>query len=152
MHPTRGLHQRAMLSIFSAIFGLLFTGGIFTASPASAAPPSFSGCSVIDNGRPRIQQDQTGSYIQAILKYRCNSAKEFDFVGVLYQDVDSQGGDYVVSIANAGVNTSPYVTGGFGICDGTRSTQFNIVYYLTLGGVDKYYQTPAYTFNCHYNV
>ena len=49
------------------------------ASPANAAPPGFSGCSLIDDGRPQLQQDQYGSWVWAILKYRCDGAREYEF-------------------------------------------------------------------------
>jgi len=78
------------------------------ASPANAAPPGFSGCSLIDDGRPQLQQDQYGSWVWAILKYRCDGAREYEFLGTLYQDPDSQGGYEIGSIYRYGVETAPY--------------------------------------------
>lgn len=119
-------------------------------SPAEAAPPGFKGCSVIDNGRPYWSSDQYGRYIHATLKYRCNTGKEYSFLGTLYQNPDGQSGTEIGSIYHGGVATAPYVTGGFGQCDGVQNSRFTIAYSLTILTAHKYYQTPVYTLPCHY--
>ncbi len=136
--------------LIATVVGLLVATTLFSPPATASTPPSFSGCYPVDDGTPYRTQDQYGSYVQAIIKYRCNTGKEYQFLGSLYQDVDSQGGDYVASRYHEGVDTAPYLFAGYGRCSSTRSTRFDIVYHLTILTVSKYYTTSAVWLNCHY--
>lgn len=136
----------------SALLAVALGGAnVLTTQPAHAAPPSFSGCELLDDGRPMRANDQYGAWMYSIIKYRCNTGKEFSFLGTLYQNPDGQDGRAINSIGNGGVSTAPYVTGSYGHCDSTARSTFNIGYWLEINGVEKYYQTPVYTRYCHFN-
>lgn len=141
--------RRRPVSMLLAILAV-FLGTVLNVSPAAAAPPSFSGCTLLENGKPQRANDQYGAWVWSIIKYRCNTGKEYEFLGTLYQSPDSQGGTAIDSIYKYGVSTAPYVTGSYGKCDSTLKTNFMIYYSLEILGVEKPYWTDVYALNCRY--
>ncbi len=123
---------------------------LVTAPAAHAAPPTFSGCENIEDGRPRVAFDSSGRWVEAILKYRCNTGKEYSILGTLYQNPDSQGGTKIGSALKEGISTTPYLYATWGNCRSTSTTDFNVAYSITILGVKKYYQTPVYALACRF--
>ncbi len=143
------LRPRRLLTAIVSVVVLLALGPV---APAQAGtPPTFSGCTNIDNGRPDLAFNSNGTrYIYATLKYRCSTGKEYEFLGTLYQNPDGQGGTYVDSIYKYGIATAPYVTGDFGYCKNKTSSKFFIYYSVQILSAEKSFYTPQYTIACHY--
>ena len=125
------------------------------ASPTSfrasaAAPPTLSGCTPTANGRPRIVQDQTGSYLQVRLRYRCATRKYYNIFGTVYRVQDSSGGPGFFSDVQEGTSATPLFYTGVGRCKTSDATRYRVAYDIKIGSsaAPVYYQTPAVQLPC----
>ncbi|MDX3005337.1 hypothetical protein PWY87_26915 [Kribbella solani] len=116
-------------------------------SQAHAAAPPFTGCSVIDD-YIQAESDQSGRWVSAFIKYKCNTGKEYSFAGRL-QRVTSTGPERVIDGGHAGVDTAPYLLFGSNYCSSTAMTTYYVTYQLQIAGVDKLYTTPRRTLPCY---
>jgi hypothetical protein len=141
------MQKRWLTRLIAAVgTGVLIGGGVLLPLQAQAAAPAFSGCAVIDD-YVRWDSDQTGRWVEAMIKYKCNTGKEFSFEGHI---VRVSGSESLGSAGNGGVNTAPWVhVSTFYNCDSTASTAWRAYYQLDINGVVKSYSTPSRTLPCY---
>ncbi len=141
------MHKRWVTRLAAVVgTGTVLGAGVVVPLQAHAAAPSFSGCT-LSTDYLQWESDQTGRWITAMIKYRCNTGKEYSFEGHI---VRVAGSESLGSAGNGGVETSPYViVGTFYNCSSTASTTWRAEYDLDINGVVKSYTTPSKALPCY---
>lgn len=141
-------HVRLMKSVRRLGFAGVALALIGAAFPlqAFAAAPTFTGCTNIDD-YVQWESDSGGRWVAAFIKYRCNSGKSYTFQGQIFQDISV--GGFVTIGGHSGVDTAPWAGVGTAYCTSSASTNYKVVWDLTIAGVHKQYVTKRYTLPCY---